>query len=127
MEDVAILVGFSVVLAISLFFVLWVAVIPEWLLRARCRTRIASIRTSDITSFGRSTRESVGDNMRFSNKKVCSGCKKFLEETDFPIQGIWFTGALVEYLKNTPTFLAVIVSIAALALSVIALFQDKLF
>ena len=70
--------------------------------------------------------EDVGKDLTLSNKKVCSNCRKQLDERAFPIRGIWFAGAVVEYLKNTPTFLAVFISLASLALSIVALFKDRL-
>ena len=120
-------VVFLAFFALLVFLFIWVVVIPDWLLCARCKTRIASIRTWDVTRLGRIRNEEVAANIQLSNSKVCSDCKKYLVEIDFPIEGIWFNGALVEYLKNTPTFLAVFISVASLALSFVALFRERIF
>ena len=81
----------------------------------------------DLTRIGGFTYEKHSNDANLSNTKVCSDCRKYLQEIDFPIMGTWMIGALVEYLKNTPTFLAVFISLASLILSMVALFKDSLF
>ena len=56
-------------------------------------------------------------------KYVCSTCWNKLEELGFDTEGYWPPGVITEYLKNTPTFITVLISIAALIVSIYALLR----
>ncbi len=127
MVELAIYIGGIVAVVALLFFIFWNIGVQDWLLCPRCKTRIASVRTWDVTQIGAYRDEQVIKNIRLSNKKVCGDCRKYLDEIGFPIQGTWFIGATVEYVKNTPALFAVVVSMASFALSVLIIFRDRAF
>ena len=118
------LVVMGIFLLAALWMTIWFVVIPDWLLCALCRTRIASIRVWDFTKLGGYTTERFIKNISLSNRKICSACREQLDD-DFPILGLWFMGSTVEYIKNTPALFAALVAIASLVVSVIALLWDR--
>lgn len=104
---------------------IWYFLLHDWLRCDRCRIRLASI---DIFSDGGVTESDArryGEDVKYLGAKVCSTCwDSELSRVGFTVQFSWFPGAFTEYVKNTPAFLAVILSTVALVLSLINFFGE---
>ena len=86
----------------------------------KCRIRIASIKVPQLLSPSPRRLEELGDGARFLDSRICSKCwEDDLKIFNFPTIIGWWPGATVEYLKNTPAFLAFLFSIASLALGIL--------
>ena len=120
--DTAILVGVIVLLVGAFVSPLVFWLIPLWVQCPRCSTRIASVKISD-RSLSPSRYEAAGSDRVYVGKHVCSVCWGALEELGFNNSGNWAPGAVVEYLKTTPNFIALFISVAALVLSTVALLR----
>ncbi len=86
----------------------------------RCNLRIASVKSRDVTSLSTTHIAKLG---RYVGQKLCSDCWKELDTDDFPTGQTWLLGATIEYLKSTPNFIALFISIGALAVAIIALLR----
>ena len=88
----------------------------------RCKIHISSVKVGRASlSFLREDAPETRDNMRYEDSYVCSICWEELKEMGFGTDGTWTAGALVEYLKSTPNFITVLVALAALVVSIVAL------
>ena len=114
----------SVLFLVVVFWVTWHVVSKSWLC-GKCRIRIASIKIPPMTFFDVRRLEVLGDNRHFLGSAVCSKCwEDDLKDLDFPSAGItWWFGAAMEYIKNTPAFLALALSIVSLVLGILNFLQ----
>ena len=102
----------AVIATVLVFFIAFTIV--SWIIDLRCpkcRFRIASVKfNSRHSSF-------------YASKAVCSSCVREIqnEETGLTVQGTWWIGASVEYLKNTPNFIAIWIAIGALVVSIVGI------
>lgn len=124
--NVSIVIGIiSSVFLLAVMVALYYWMASEWLKCQKCGIRLASIR---IYSDGRVTESEArryGENVEYLGAKVCSTCwDNELNEIGFVMQLSWFPGAFVEYLKNTPAFLAFIMATAAFVLSLVNFFDQ---
>ena len=65
--------------------------------------------------------EEAGVDTLYGDKHVCSACWEELKQKGFSIDGNWAPGAITEYLKNTPNAIAILISVGALVVSIVAL------
>ena len=112
---------FTVLMVVWFLFWLVPSMLSFWLKCERCRIRIASLRAGSVSSIGPGRFERLGTDTIYSRKKICSHCWEQLEDKGFPSSETWGPGATAEYLKSTPNFLALFISIGALIVSIIAL------
>ena len=109
---------FMLLVAIMLALYYWL--VSEWLKCQKCRIRLASIRIYNAGQVTESDARTYGKNVKYLGAKVCSTCRdNELVKVGFLLQLNWFPGAFVEYLKNTPAFLAFIMATAAFLLSLV--------
>ena len=89
----------------------------------RCRIRIASVKIGKVNPLTRAAYE-LSAFKAFEYAHVCSKCWKELNDitmVSFEIKGNWIPGAVVEYLKDTPSFLSFVISVAAIVVSITAI------
>ena len=115
-----------IVLLVVFGFVSWavVSMSTDVLKCRRCNIRISSIKIPQLRWPTAETVEALGDERRYLDSRVCSKCwEEDLRKLDFPEVHVWGVGATVEYVKNTPVFLAITLSIASLVLSILNWFS----
>ena len=115
-------VSYVVGLVIILLFgvAIWTFIIADWIKCTKCRIRIASIKIPHLSYISARLVGELEDHAKFLNSKVCSKCwEDDLKQLPFPLVGAWWPGAIAEYFKNTPSFLAFVLSIASLALGIL--------
>ena len=79
------------------------------------------MKVRDVSSLSSQQYAAAGANVLYGGKHVCSVCWESLRELGFSTDGNWAPGTIMEYLKTTPNFIAVLISLGALVVSVIAL------
>ena len=89
----------------------------------RCRLHVASVKTGDLITISSTRYEQLGIDKIYSKRPVCSTCWQDLAAKEFPTGETWWTGATVEYLKNTPNSVAVLISVGSLIVAIIALLK----
>ncbi len=115
----AVVVG-ALVLLFSIYGGFFV-IIPFWIQCRRCRIRLASVKVDDANRLSSQAYADAGVDVLYGGGHVCSVCWQELKDKGFPTGGNWAPGAIVEYLKNTPNFMALFISGGALAVAIIAL------
>ena len=114
---------FSGAFLVGGFGYLIVVTLSYWLKCPRCSIRIASVKAGNVATIGTNRFNEIGSDTFYSNEKVCERCWDQLAEKDFPKGGLWWPGATVAYLKNTPTTITVLISFAALLVAIFALLK----
>ena len=109
--------GFLIFITYGFFFV----IVPYWLRCPKCTIHLASVKVRDVSSLSSQQYAAAGANVLYGGKHVCSVCWESLRELGFSTDGNWAPGTIMEYLKTTPNFIAVLISVGALVVSVIAL------
>ena len=89
----------------------------------RCKLHIASVKMDSKVFLSTQEYELIGEDRRYGGECVCSACWEELKELGFDTTGNWTPGATAEYLKNTPNFITVFISVGALIVAVIALLR----
>ena len=118
-----ILVLYVLAIALLFFIVSWTTyrlVTKAWLCD-KCQLRIASIKIPPMRFLSSRRLEVLGDNSDLLDSTVCSNCwEDGLNHIDFPEAGrTWWFGATVEYVKNTPAFIALALSLVSLLLGIL--------
>ena len=111
-------VGLVLIALVCGFFVIW-----AWAFMvqcSRCKLRIASVKIREMKYISTSNLEALGSDFKFTNSKVCSSCWDVLNDKGLPLDGTWWIGATIEYVKNTPAILAIGISIGSLVVSILA-------
>ena len=90
---------------------------------SRCKLHISSVKVAMLTHSTTKTAEQPISEQTHRGRLVCSTCWDELEELGFDTDGHWPPGVITEYLKNTPTFITVFISIGALIVSIFALLR----
>ena len=112
-------VGFLFSVTYTLFFVIF----PFWLQCRRCSIRLASVKVDDANRLSPRAYADAGVDVLYGGRHVCSGCWEELKDKGFSTGGNWAPGSIVEYLKTTPNFLALFISVGALVVAIIALLK----
>ena len=94
---------------------------PVWLRCPRCKIRMASIKVASATGLSPQAYRYARDDMRYRGDKVCSSCWEELEQAGFVANGNWALGAIVEYLKDNPNWIGILIAVGALVVSIMAL------
>ena len=97
--------------------------LPLWLQCPRCKVHVASIKVSDVGTLSVENYQRAGRDREYGGGHVCSECWPDLKGHGFWTMGNWAPGAIVEYLKDTPNFIAIFISVGALVVSVVALLR----
>ena len=84
----------------------------------KCNIRIASIKMANTY---KAPYQDASSAELYVGKYICSVCWEVLKETGLNVEGTWLFGATVEYLKNTPNSLAVLISIGAFIVAIVSL------
>lgn len=121
-ESVVTIVAMGFAACIGIGIIIFVA-IPWWVQCPKCLTRIASVKVGPIADLSSAEYEAAAGNRLYGGRRVCSGCWEALEDLGFRTTGNWAPGAIVEYLKTTPNFIAIFISVGALVVSIIALLR----
>ena len=87
----------------------------------RCKLHISSVKVAAITYSTITVIEQTREEQTHRGRRVCSTCWNKLAELGFDTDGNWPPGVITEYLKNTPNFVTVFISIGALIVSIFAL------
>ena len=113
-------IGALIVAAAIIFFVVQLFGLTQLLLLCRrCGLRIATVKLSHVHSQYQAER--LGEELFWAGKKVCAECYDHLRTMDFPKDGLWSIGGIVDYVKNAPAFVAVVTSVASLVIAILAL------
>lgn len=113
---------YTIAVLVSIFF-WWVILsgVAFFLKCRRCGLHVASVKPGGITGISATRYELLGSDTLYSERPVCSVCWQELAVKGFPRGETWWTGATVEYLKNTPNSVAVLISVGSLIVAIIAL------
>ena len=84
----------------------------------RCNLRIASVKTRDVTTLSTPLIAKLGS---YVGQRLCSDCWRELGLGDSSLGQTWLLGATIEYLKGTPNFITLFISLGALVVAIIAL------
>ena len=96
-------------------------IMANWMKCKKCELRIPSVKIQQYWFLDSEKIEALGwDGRRLVGEKVCSKCWED-DLKDLPFEGInrWGWGTVVEYVKNTPAFLALMLSAASLTFSIL--------
>ena len=120
-----VIVVVSVVASFLIFFTYAVLlqIVPFWLQCRRCSIRLASVKVNDANRLSSRVYADAGVDVLYAGRHVCSECWEELKDKGFSTGGTWAPGATVEYLKTTPNFIAIFISVGALVVSIIALLR----
>ncbi len=119
-------VVYAALILLCCFGFLWAFItilIPNIVKCPRCLFRIASVKVSDTSSLSAQEYAAAGVDRDYKGKHVCSDCWGELRTLGYHTTGNWGLGATAEYLKNVPNFLAMLISVGALVVSVVALLR----
>ena len=90
----------------------------------RCKLRIASVKVGTSTPSRTEDRTNALQDGYYLGRYVCGECWAELKQVGLDTDGNWVPGATVKYVKDTPGFLAVFISLGALVVSIIALLEQ---
>ena len=120
-----IVIGVLLLGSLSVMVILIVFVgIPYAVQCPRCRFRIASVKVSSTSSLSSQEYQLAGGDRRYGGEHICSTCWGDLNKLGFFTTGNWAPGATIEYLKTTPNFIAVLISVGALVVSIVAILRQ---